>query len=375
MSKAGVKVTQIFPSYKDSCKLTEFAGYLLPLYFKGIIDEVLAVRNSVGVFDVSHMGRIELQGDDASNLLENILTISVTKGEPGRAMYGFMCNERGGVVDDLITYKHTDKKYTLVVNCSNREKDLAWMRKSSGGMNVEIKDITDESILIAVQGPSSSKMLDEFGVGDIKRFRFNIREYYGNEMMIARTGYTGEDGYELLLRNVTHSNPDKGIRLWEHLSESAAIFSGLNCGLGARDTLRIEAGLPLHGNDISEDISPVEAGLERFVDFQKTKFIGKDALEEIRERKHRTMVALVLKENIIPRSHCRVFMEGEEVGIVTSGTYSPVLKKGIAMALVNSELKKGDLCEVEVRGARWKAEITGFPFYEVEKYGYRRRSD
>jgi aminomethyltransferase len=365
------KTTQLYPAYKDRAKLTEFAGYLMPLYFTGIVDETLAVRNAVGIFDVSHMGRLRVSGKESSKFLNRLLTVNVEKGEQGRAMYGFMCNERGGIIDDLITYKLTDQLYVLVVNCANKEKDLAWMNSNSSGMDVMIEDMTDESILLAVQGPKSTEVLDNFSY--LKRFRFDLSKFGNDDLMVARTGYTGEDGFELMLHNVSHQNAERGIKFYSDLVERVNNKGGLEAGLGARDTLRLEAGLPLHGQDISEDITPIEAGMTRFVDTSKD-YIGREAHILQQNDVRRKLVGLIAHDNCIPRSHYRVFLDSNEVGIVTSGTFSPVLKKGIAMAMIQKEaLDRSNVFEIEVRGKRCKAEIHQFPFYDAETYGFRRK--
>ncbi|MEM0117102.1 MAG: glycine cleavage system aminomethyltransferase GcvT [Conexivisphaerales archaeon] len=366
-----VKQTQLFPAYRDRAKLTEFAGYLMPLYFKGIIEETLAVRNAVGIFDVSHMGRIKVSGKESTVFLNRLLTANIEKGEVGRAMYGFMCNQQGGIIDDLITYKLSDQNYTIVVNCANREKDISWMKSNSVGLDVSIQDVTDQSVLLAVQGPLAAEVLDRFS--DLKRFRFTMANYDGNEMMVARTGYTGEDGFELMLEGVTHANPDMGLRFYSELVERIIRRGGSEAGLGARDTLRLEAGLPLHGQDIAEDVTPIEAGLNRFLDLEKS-YIGSEVHRIQNQSVQRRLVGLVAKDDCIPRAHHKVYLNGVEAGVVTSGTYSPILKKGIAMAMIQSEaLNRSNIFEIEVRGKMCKAEIHQFPFYDVEVYGYRRK--
>jgi len=365
------KITQLYSAYKDRAKLTEFAGYLMPLYFRGIIDETMAVRNAVGIFDVSHMGRLRVSGRDSSKFLNRLLTVNIEKGENGKAMYGFMCNQQGGIIDDLITYKLTDELYILVVNCANKGKDLDWMNTNANGMDLRIEDMTDESILLAVQGPKSSEVLDNFNY--LKRFRFDLSKYGNDELMVARTGYTGEDGFELMLHNVSHQNPERGLKLYSDLVEKVNSKGGLEAGLGARDTLRLEAGLPLHGQDISEDITPVEAGMTRFVDTSK-EYIGREAHILQQDDVKRRLVGLVAYDNCIPRPHQKVYLGTNEVGMVTSGTFSPVLKRGIAMAILQKEaLDQSNAFEIEVRGKRCKAEIHQFPFYDAETYGFRRK--
>ncbi|MDG6939116.1 MAG: glycine cleavage system aminomethyltransferase GcvT [Nitrososphaerota archaeon] len=367
------RVTQIFDAYGGTCKATEFAGYTMPLYFSGIIDECLAVRNSVGLFDVSHMGRVEVEGRGASKFLDRLMTVDASGAEAGRAMYGFMCNEKGGVIDDLIAYKHSDEHYTLVVNCSNRQRDLEWMGGRARGEEVTMADVTDSSILLAAQGPKAVDLLEEFGASSVKRFRFTTFRYGDREAMMGRTGYTGEDGFELLVHGVTHASPEAGMSLWKKVLEGCVAAGGSAAGLGARDTLRIEAGLPLHGHEIGEDITPIEAGLSRFVDLKKEGYVGKDAHVRQAAGHARRLVGLVLSGSAIPRSGNAVFSDGGKAGYITSGTYSPTVRRGIGMALVSGEAASG--YEVEIRGTRCKAEITAFPFYDAEVYGFRRKKN
>lgn len=369
-----LRVTQLYPAYSGRAKLTEFAGYRMPLYFKGIIEETLAVRNAVGLFDVSHMGRVEVTGKDATRLLNMLLTVNVEKGEEGRAMYGFMCNERGGIIDDLITYKVSEMHYIVVVNCANRLKDLEWMRKWSDKLELKIKDKTDESILIAVQGPKAVEALSEFGITNLKRFRFLVSQFIGRRLMLARTGYTGEDGFELMLDDVTHTNTEAGLSLYEMVRRRVEELGGLEAGLGARDTLRLEAGLPLHGNDISEDVTPVEAGLTRFIDTEK-EYIGKEVHLRQLQRVQRRLVGLVCEGNCIPRAHYKIYSDGREVGYITSGTYSPTIKRGIAIALISADVADEKYILVDVRGSMCKAEIRQFPFYDANIFGYRRKQN
>jgi|GEM_PF-5867 glycine cleavage system H protein len=228
------------------------------------------------------------------------------------------------------------------------------MNTNANGMDLRIEDMTDESILLAVQGPKSSEVLDNFNY--LKRFRFDLSKYGNDELMVARTGYTGEDGFELMLHNVSHQNPERGLKLYSDLVEKVNSKGGLEAGLGARDTLRLEAGLPLHGQDISEDITPVEAGMTRFVDTSK-EYIGREAHILQQDDVKRRLVGLVAYDNCIPRPHQKVYLGTNEVGMVTSGTFSPVLKRGIAMAILQKEaLDQSNAFEIEVgeKGAKLK---------------------
>jgi aminomethyltransferase len=370
--------TQIFEEYKPYAKMTEFAGYDLPLLFDSITAEHLAVRNGAGFFDVSHMGRFLVEGRDAQAFLNKMVTVDVAKADPGRAQYTFICYENGGVIDDLITYKFSPEKFLMVVNASNHFKDLEWLVTWSKGYDLSLTDLTSESSLISVQGPKAAELVKEalsLDLSGVKPFRFSSFKFEGLELIASRTGYTGEDGFELMLRGVTVDRPLEAALMWRRLMEKSKAFEAKPCGLGARDTLRLEAGLPLYGNDLTADTTPVEAGLTRFIDVQKSDYVGKEThTRQLSGGTEKTLRGLMCVDSGIPRSHYRVLHGGEDVGFVTSGTFSPLVRRGIALAYVASSVQADSELSVDVRGTRCKAEIHAPPFYDTELYGRRRKA-
>ncbi len=327
-------------------KFTEFAGWKMPLTYGTIIDEVKAVRSSAGIFDISHMGRLLVKGKDVKEKLQYLTTNNVNKLFPGKVQYNLLTNEKGGVKDDVTVYMLDNESFFICVNAVNRKKVYHWLKEF-----VNVEDVSDKYVQIALQGPKSEEVLSKFfDVRDIKYYRFKM---FGNAI-ISRTGYTGEDGFEIYI------NPKDGAELFEELVKEAK-----PCGLGARDVLRIEAGFPLYGNELSEDITPLEANLDRFVDFSKD-FLGKEAImkKEIR----RKLYGLELLEKGVPRKGYKVFKENKEIGVVSSGTFSPMLNKGIALCFIDiEERKEKNEVELEVRGKRLKAILRGYPFVRRKK--------
>lgn len=337
-----LKRTPLFDSHLQlGAKMVPFAGYEMPVqYPSGLIEEHNAVRTGVGIFDVSHMGEIFVSGDSALSFLQRVACNDVSKLEIGKAQYSALLNEDGGVIDDIIVYKLGDKRYLLCVNASNTEKDFEWLKEQ----NREKVEIDNQSALwgqIAVQGPKAKDLVSS----SLKYFECEQVD----DKIIARTGYTGEDGFEIFVR------ADKTEELWNDLIKSGAV----PCGLGARDTLRLEACYPLHGHELREDISAIESGLGWIVKFSKGDFIGKEALEK---NFNRRLVGFFVIDPGIVRDGARVFDEnGELCGFVTSGTKTPTVGKALGLALVSKEPKTA-----EVRGKRLKIEVTKTPFYKTQ---------
>ena len=346
-------------------KMVPFAGYLLPVqYGSGVIAEHMAVRQKCGLFDVSHMGEILCQGEAALENLNHLLTNDFTNMEDGRARYSPMCNEEGGVVDDLIVYKIRDNHYFIVVNASNKDKDFAWM-KAHQLPGAEFTDISATVSQLALQGPLAGEILRKVAApGDIPG------KYYscvprgtaaGIPCLISKTGYTGEDGYEL------YCAWEDGPRLWEALMAAGKDLGLIPCGLGARDTLRLEAAMPLYGHEMDDTVTPLETGLGFAVKMGKPDFVGKKAMEEKGEPKI-TRVGLRVTGRGIIREHEPVFAGGRQIGHTTSGTHCPYLGYPIAMALVEKEYSQpGQAVEAEVRGRRVAAEVVPLPFYKRAK--------
>jgi aminomethyltransferase len=372
--------TQLYEVHAKAAKMITFAGFEMPLWYKGITEEHLAVRNGVGIFDVSHMGRIIVIGRDAERFLNYVVTNDVSTLTPNSALYTVMCNENGGIVDDTVVSRMAQDKFLLVPNAANREKDYNWLVQHAKGYDVKVEDVSDKSAMLAVQGPKAEKTLQEICSTDlskIERFKCISTELAGIKVFMSRTGYTGEDGFEVYVWNASPENPDNAVKVWTAILEAGKGFGIEPCGLGARDTLRLEAGLCLYGNDIDENTTPLEARLGFVVKFQKDAFIGKSALLKQREEGvKRKRVGLLMMEQGIPRRGFKVYNnEGENIGQVTSGTFSPLLKCGIAMAYVQTQYaEEGNIVNVEIRGKKAKAKIVAFPFYDQEKYGYKRKT-
>lgn len=352
----------------------------MPIWYKGIMPEHLAVRSSVGVFDISHMGRVIITGTDAEAFLNRVITNDVSVLLPNDAQYSVMCNENGGIIDDFVTYRLEKEKFLVVFNAGHTENDCNWLVKNSNGFNVKIEDLSDHIAMFAVQGPSAEKTLQQISTEDlsrIKRFKCGHTQLAGVEVFLSRTGYTGEDGFEIFVWNASLTKPDNALRLWNAILEAGKPFEIQPCGLGARDTLRLEAGLCLYGNDIDENTTPLEARLSFVVKFQKADFIGKEKLlNQKNEGIKRKRVGVQMIERGVPRPKFEIYnSEGEKIGYVTSGTFSPLLKRGIAMARVQtSQSREGNVVNVKIRGKLAKGRIVRFPVYDVEKYGYKRKA-
>ncbi len=360
------KKTPLYEAHvRHGGKIVPFAGYLLPVqYGSGVIAEHQAVRTACGLFDVSHMGEITCQGRDAFRNLNHILTNDYTTMYDGQARYSPMCNEEGGVVDDLIVYKVREESYFIVVNAANKDKDYAWMQSHAFGDAV-FTDISEKVAQIALQGPRAPEILRKLASEDQIPKKYYSCKFHcdvaGMDCIISKTGYTGEDGYELYLA------AEDAERMWELLLESGRQEGLICCGLGARDTLRLEAAMPLYGHEMTDSITPLEAGLGTFVKMGKEEFVGKTALES-RGAPERVRVGLKATGRGILREHLDVLMGGEKIGVTTSGTFAPYLKESIAMALLDvRHAEIGTAVEVDVRGRKVAAEIVPLPFYKRSK--------
>jgi aminomethyltransferase len=360
--------------------MTIFAGFKMPLWYKDVMPEHLAVRNSVGIFDISHMGRIIIEGVDAEHFLNYVITNDVSKLTPKSAQYSVMCNENGGTKDDFIVYRLEETRFLHVANAANREKDYNWLVQNAKRFNVKIDEISDNVAMLAVQGPNAQKTLQKISTEDlskIERFKCADLRLANIDVFISRTGYTGEDGFEIFVWNAPLTKPDNAVKLWSAIVDAGKAFDIEPCGLAARDTLRLEAGLCLYGNDIDENTTPLEAALSFVVKLQKADFVGKNVLlKQKSEGIKRKRVGLVMVEQGIPRPGYDVCDDkGEKIGHVTSGTFSPLLRYGIGMAYVQASLaQEGTIVNVSIRGKMAKAKIAAFPLYDAEKYGSKRKS-
>ncbi len=344
-----------------AAKMTPFAGYSMPVQYTDIIEEHMAVRTKVGIFDVSHMGEVMFTGSDALVNINYLFTNDFTNMTDGRVRYSPMCNTDGGVVDDLLIYRMNQNRYMVVVNASNREKDVAWMKAHLFG-EVKMDDVSDTIAQIALQGPYSRKVLakltDEACIPE-KYYTFINNCFVADVMcMISQTGYTGENGYEI------YCNVKDAPLLWESLMQAGKDEGLIPCGLGARDTLRLEAAMPLYGHEMDDTVSPLETGLDFGVKLQKTDFIGKSALIA-RGEPEITRVGLKVTGRGIVREHSTVYFGEEKIGDTTSGTFLPFLNGAYAMALIDkSHSALGTSVTVDVRGRRIEAEIVALPFYK-----------
>lgn len=375
----GLKRTQIFAYHKEYGNLVDFSGFEMPVWFEGIIPEHHAVRNAVGIFDTSHMGRTMAEGPETEKFLNHVVTNDVSRLELTGGLYTVMCNPRGGIVDDLITYKLGNDRFFIVYNASNREKDYNWLKDRSEGFDVSLRDISDEVAMIAVQGPRAREAVQEIcdePLSEIDRFHIARVQISGYDAMIARTGYTGEDGFELFVLDAPLSSPGKALEIWENLLEAGEGLGIKPVGLGARDSLRLEAGLWLYGNDIDEETNPLEARLRWVVKFKKAEdFIGKEALLKAREEGlKRTRVGIMMEDRGIPRQGYEIWDGDENIGGVTSGGLSPTLGVGIALGFVPLDYRKlGTPVRIRIRKRLAKGKIVkSHPFYDESKYGWKR---
>lgn len=336
-------------------KMVDYAGFEMPVQYAGLIEEHLTVRSKVGLFDLSHMGEFELSGPGALDTLNRVTTNDAGQLEVGGIQYTFLTNEKGGIIDDILVYR-TVNGFLLVVNAANTAKDWEWIKKHLLP-ETELKDLTPELALIAVQGPLSAPLVEAtlgISVENIKSYTFIEMDYQGTQILLSRTGYTGEDGFELYFPNALAE------QLWAELTRNGEKHGVAPIGLGARDTLRLEMRMPLYGNDVWEEITPYEAGLGRFVKLEKGPFIGRKALQRQKEAGvDRRLVAFKMRGKGIPRQGYPLLnADGEAIGAVTSGTHSPSLDEPVGMGYVGTEYAKaGTLINVQIRRRQVEAEI------------------
>jgi aminomethyltransferase len=350
-------------------KMLNFHGWEMPLQYSGIVDEHTNVRNKVGLFDVSHMGRFELKGPGAFDFLQTIITNDLSKLNDHQALYSPMCYDNGGIIDDLIVYMIDRQKFVIVVNASNRENDLQWIvshlekNKNKNDAAVTVLDVSDHTALLALQGPLAQNVIED-AISDanmilqLRPFDLLITHIFGTECMISRTGYTGEDGFELFFES-------SKIEIWSKLMESGSKFNIKPAGLGARDTLRLEAGLMLYGNDMDENTTPLEVPLRWTVKLENKDFIGKKAL--LAQELDRKLVGFeVLEKKRIARHGNEVLMEGNKnVGFVTSGSFSPTLNKSIGFCFVPLNVMPDQLFAINIGNKLYDAKVTaGTRFYK-----------
>jgi aminomethyltransferase len=371
--------THLYNFHKNNGHLVDFAGFEMPIWYDGIISEHLTVRNDVGIFDVTHMGRSIVEGKGAADLLNYVLTRDVASSSIGQGRYSVMCNKNGGIIDDLVAFRLEDEKYFLVYNASNRKKDFEFIKKNAKSFDATVKDVSDEIVMIAVQGPKSVNVLQNVSDSDLS----SIRYYWGSwiniedqRVFITRTGYTGEDGFEIFLWDTPLTEVEKAEQFWQVILRAGREYGIKPIGLGARDTLRLEAGMCLYGNDINEDTTPLESRLSWVVQFEKADFVGKKALlRQKSEGIKRKLTGFRLLEKGVPRPGNKVLFDGKNIGQLTSGTFSPLLKYGIGLGHIFSKYAElGTQVNILTRNKKIKAEVTDIPFYDTSKYGRKRQN-
>lgn len=357
--------TALYDVHKSlGAKIVEFGGFLMPVQYAGIVQEHRRVRTSVGVFDISHMGEFLVRGADAEKFLNYVTVNDVSTLQPGQAQYTVMCYPEGGIVDDLLVYKYPDH-FMLVVNAANITKDWEWLQKNQSGQ-VDLEDASRDTSLIAVQGPDAPAVVNQLTPQDleqVKYYHFTEGEVTGVHATISRTGYTGEPGFELYVP------PDAAAQVWEAVLQAGEPNDIEPIGLGARDTLRLEAGLCLYGNDIDETTTPIEARLGWLVKLQKGEFIGRSVLQKVKkEGPARRLVGFELVNRGIPRHDYSIVFSGNAIGRVTSGTQSPMLGKGIGMGYVDTAYANtGTTFNVQIRDKAIPAKVVDLPFYRAQK--------
>jgi len=358
-----LKTTPLLDLHKElGAKLVPFAGWNMPIQFAGVLSEHTCVRERVGLFDVSHMGEIEVKGKDAKKFLQFLLSNNVEKMFDGSILYSLMCYETGGVVDDLLAYRFSENHYFLCVNASNSDKDYDWIARHASSFNVNIKNTSSETSQLALQGPDAKNVLQslcDISLDDLSYYNFRKGMVNNVESLISRTGYTGEDGFELYL------SPEKVSEVFRSLMEQGRSYGIQPIGLGARDTLRIEMGYPLYGNEIDNNPTPLDAGLGWVIKFDKGEFLGRGSLLKQKEQGslRRKLVGLKLLTRGVPRAHYQVFKNGESVGEVTSGTFSPTLNTGVGLCYVSSEYSDiGNHLDVKIRDQLVATEVIQLPF-------------
>jgi aminomethyltransferase len=357
-----LKRTPLYDEHKKlKGRLVPFAGWEMPVQYSGVIDEHMTVRENVGLFDVSHMGEFEIKGKKAFDFLNRVTTNNVAKLEDGGCQYTLLCYENGTVVDDLILGRIAENHYMVVVNASNIEKDFSWLTKQNAE-GAELTNVSDDYALIAVQGPKSPELVADVlkeDLASLKYYTFKKADSTQTDVTIFRTGYTGEDGFELMV------STDQAAQLWQQLVIQGEKYGVKPCGLGARDTLRLEVAYSLYGHEINSEINALEANLGWVVKLKKGDFIGREALQKIKDAGvTRKIVGFEMTEAGIGRDGCPVFVGDNQIGYVTSGTHAPLLKKAVGIALVDVNYKElGTEILIDIRGKKKKAIVQKTPFY------------
>lgn len=358
------KKTSLYHAHvRHGGKVVDYSGWALPVQYEGITAEHEAVRNNAGLFDVSHMGEVEVKGKQATEYIQNLITNDISAMNDNQIIYSLMCYPNGGIVDDLLVYKYTNNYYMLVINAGNVDKDVRWMKDNIGSYDMELVDISPDVSEVALQGPKAEEILQgltDTNLSEIAFFYFKKDvKIAGKNCLVSRTGYTGEDGFEIYME---HEDAEY---LWDKILEAGKDKGAKPAGLGSRDTLRFEANLPLYGNEFSPEITPLEAGFGMFVKLNKSNFIGKEALAQQKsEGLKRKIVGFEMVGPGVPRHGYDVLSNGKRIGFVTTGYNSPTLKKNIGLAMVDIEYSELDTpIEIQIRKNVVKAKVVARKFY------------
>ncbi len=357
--------TPLFDKHGElGARIVDFSGWQMPLQYEGVLQEHQAVRNNIGIFDVSHMGRVCVTGPDAENFLDFLSSNKISGKKDGSATYTVLPNATGGSVDDAIIYRENSQSFFLIVNAGNRDKDFAHLTLYSANFDVEVSNRYEEEGILAIQGPKALGLIHEIfpETVDLKPFRFMTVDYQDESLIVSRTGYTGEPGVEI------YAPTNSIVSLWDLFLNKGEKHGIKPIGLAARDTLRLEMGYALYGHELSDTISPTESVSAWTVKLNKEAFLGKDALMELEESgKKRTAYGVVLLDKGIAREGYPVMQGDKQIGLVTSGSHSPSLNKAIAIVLVDTRLQEGDEVTVQVRNKACRGQITKLPFYTPKK--------
>ncbi len=375
--------TQLYDWHKEHGDVIPFAGWEMPVRYTDIREEHMAVRDSVGLFDVSHMLRMWIEGPDAVDFLQTVTTNNVGKLDINGGHYSTCLNEEGGIYDDLMLYRIGDEEFIWVTNAANGPKIMKHLDEQAKKFNVKVSNRSSEIAMIAVQGPKSLDLLSKMigtDANEYGRFTCNPVKMAGYDIYMCRTGYTGEDGAELLVMNTpfTDEGKKRAISFWEELLKQGEEFGVKPCGLGARDSLRLEAGFVLYGHELNEETSPIEAVIPYAVKFKvDPHYIGYDVVQAHKKdgKARKTRIGFVMIERGIPREEYDILFNGEKIGVTTSGGMSPILNAGFGMGSVPPDtVNEGDFIEIDIKGRIRKAKVKSWPFYDTDQYGSTRKS-